>query len=51
MALPKFGQNIEVSTSAAVLASMQPQYGQPIFRPAFKVNLPIFSIMINKRIG
>lgn len=51
MALPKFGQNIEVSTSVAVVASTQPQYGQPIFRPATKLNLPIYGIMINKRIG
>ena len=51
MALPKFGQNIEVSTSEAVVDSTLPQYGQSIFRPASKTNLPIFGIMINKRIG
>ncbi len=51
MALPKFGQNIEVSTSAVVVNSTRPQYGQSIFRPASKTNLPIFGIGINKRIG
>lgn len=51
MALPRFGQNIEVSTSAAVVASTQPQYAQPIFRPATKLNLPTYGIVINKRIG
>ncbi len=51
MALPKYGQNIEVSTSTAVVGSTQPQYGQSIFRPASKTNLPIFGIRINKRIG
>lgn len=51
MPLPKFGQNIEVSTSSAVAASTQPQYGQPIFRPATKLNLPTYGIGINRRIG